>query len=53
VGRALVSTVERWARDQGASRLSLTSGLHRAEAHRFYEHLGYEEKGVRLARPLE
>jgi GNAT superfamily N-acetyltransferase len=52
VGAALVASVESWARSHGASRLSLTSGVHRLEAHAFYEHLGYEKTGVRLAREI-
>jgi hypothetical protein len=32
--------------------LSLTSGLHREDAHAFYEGLGYERSGLRLSRPL-
>ena len=50
VGKALVQEAERWARQKGAARLSLTSGLHRAEAHDFYKALGYEQTGVRLAK---
>jgi GNAT superfamily N-acetyltransferase len=52
VGRGLSGAVESWARDLGAVRISVSSGLHRAEAHAFYEHLGYDRSGLRLTKPL-
>lgn len=52
VGRYLADAIETWARGHGAVRLSVTSGLHRAEAHAFYEGLGYERSGVRLSKQL-
>jgi GNAT superfamily N-acetyltransferase len=52
VGRELVAAVEEWAKSQGAVRLSVTSGKQRGDAHAFYERLGYERTGVRLAKAL-
>ena len=52
VGRALVARVEQWARERGAERLVVTTALHRAEAPRFYERLGFEHTGRRYVRPL-
>lgn len=52
VGTRLVAEAERWARERGAVRITLTSALHRAEAHRFYAKRGYTRTGVRLARDL-
>jgi len=52
VGKQLTSAIEQWAGGRGATRISLTSATHRSEAHAFYEHLGYERTGVRLAKPL-
>ncbi len=52
VGAQLVTEAERWARERGAVRISLTSALHRVPAHAFYEHLGYAKTGVRLAKDL-
>jgi predicted N-acetyltransferase YhbS len=52
VGRELVTAVEKWARENGAVRISLTSGNHRAGAHKFYERCGYESSGVRLTKVL-
>jgi GNAT superfamily N-acetyltransferase len=51
-GAALVAAAERWAREQGAGQLHLTTGLHRDGAHRFYERLGYERTGARYVRKL-
>ena len=52
VGTRIVKVAEEWARAQGASRLALTSALHRSEAHDFYKRLGYAHTGVRLAKSL-
>lgn len=52
VGSRLVQQAEEWARQQGASRIALTSALHRRQAHDFYKRLGYEHTGVRLAKSL-
>ena len=51
-GAALVAAAERWAREQGAAQLHLTTALHRDGAHRFYERLGYERTGARYVRKL-
>lgn len=52
VGSALVARAEDWAREQGASRLSLTSALRRKEAHEFYKTRSYEHTGVRMTKEL-
>jgi GNAT superfamily N-acetyltransferase len=52
IGKALAEHVAEWARGQGAVRLSVTSGEHRAGAHAFYERLGYERRGIRLVKQL-
>lgn len=46
----LVHRCEEWAKAQGATRLSLTSGNHRTGAHLFYTRLGYERSGVRFTK---
>ena len=51
-GRSLVSAAEAWAQQRGATRLVVTTAVHRAGAHAFYERLGYELTGRRYARPL-
>lgn len=42
VGRLLVQQAEVWTSAQGFGEMRLRSGLHRGEAHAFYERLGYE-----------
>ena len=52
VGRTLVSEAEEWARRSEAGRIVVTTALHRAGAHAFYERLGYTHTGRRYARLL-
>ena len=52
VGRQLVALFEEWARDRGATRVVVTSALHRDDAHAFYPAIGYAETGKRFGRPL-
>ena len=42
VGRALVRQAEIWAGEHGFAEVRLRSGLHRTDAHEFYQSLGYE-----------
>jgi GNAT superfamily N-acetyltransferase len=41
VGRALMGAAESWAREHGFAQVRLGSNVQRADAHRFYERLGY------------
>jgi len=41
IGRTLMTAAEAWARERGYTRLMLRSNTIRAEAHRFYQNLGY------------
>ena len=41
IGRALMAAAESWARENGFGQVRLGSNVLRAEAHRFYETLGY------------
>ena len=52
VGRALIERSEAIARARGASRLLVTTHLRRADAHTFYERLGFEHTGRRYVRSL-
>ena len=52
VGRELVRAAEEWARGEGAQRMSVTSGLQRADAHQFYLRLGYAQTGLRFGKVL-
>ena len=49
-GRALVERVERFARELGCRRIVVTTALHRAGAHAFYERLGYAHTGRRYGK---
>ena len=42
IGRALMAQAEQWARAHGYFAVHLRSGMHRTEAHEFYQSLGYE-----------
>ena len=53
LGRQLVNGIERWGRGRGARRCLVTTALQRADAHSFYESLGYAFTGRRYARSLE
>jgi GNAT superfamily N-acetyltransferase len=52
VGRALVREAERWARDRGCVRLTVTSAERRADAHAFYPACGMPYTGRRFGRSL-
>lgn len=52
IGEALVSAVEERARTNGCFLLFLTSARYRHGAHAFYRQLGFEESGLRFAKPL-
>lgn len=42
IGRLLVAAAEEFAWAHGCTRIEVTSGDHRPDAHAFYEHLGYQ-----------
>jgi GNAT superfamily N-acetyltransferase len=52
IGAQLVEAVERWAATNGARDVVVTSALHRAEAHDFYERRGYLRTGFRFVKQL-
>lgn len=43
IGKMLLEEVERFAIEKGAPYIGLASGIRRADAHGFYEHLGYRK----------
>ncbi|MEO8334810.1 MAG: GNAT family N-acetyltransferase [bacterium] len=53
VGRSLVATVERWSRENGCTRLSVTSAEHRQGAHAFYPAIGLPYSGRRYSKQLD
>lgn len=52
IGAKLVRAAEEALRAQGCYMIEVTSHMRRADAHRFYERLGYEKTSVRLMRML-
>jgi predicted N-acetyltransferase YhbS len=52
IGAELVRAAEQGLAAQGCYMIEVTSNVKRAEAHRFYEKLGYERTSVRLAKEL-
>jgi GNAT superfamily N-acetyltransferase len=52
VGRRLVDRAAETARGWGCARLMVTTHVRRAEAHAFYEHIGFELTGRRYVKAL-
>lgn len=52
LGAQLVEAVEAWSSSRGARDVVVNSGLHRAEAHGFYERRGYARTGFRFVKQL-
>jgi ribosomal protein S18 acetylase RimI-like enzyme len=52
VGRALVAAAEAEVRAAGCDLIEVTSNMRRADAHAFYERLGYERTSFRFAKPM-
>jgi GNAT superfamily N-acetyltransferase len=52
VGRRLVEAVERFARESGCERLSVTTQEHRTDARTFYGRVGLEPTGRRFGKIL-
>jgi GNAT superfamily N-acetyltransferase len=53
VGARLVEEADGWADDRGAYAVHLTTSLHRSDAHRFYERVGFERTGWRYVRRMD
>lgn len=51
IGQALVVEAEEFGRTHGCARIEVTSGDHRADAHAFYERLGYHSDCRRFIKP--
>ena len=52
LGKQLMRHTERWCKEQGASRIVLTSANRRIDSHKFYDAIGYERTGLRFAKWL-
>jgi len=52
VGRELIATLERIARQTGCVEMEVTSGIRRQGAHAFYERMGYLEEPKRFMKRI-
>lgn len=52
-GRVLLSAAEQWVRDRGGQWLEMTTPHSFAGAKRFYEAMGYRNRGIRFARRID
>ena len=52
VGSALMASADGWFQSQKCVKVEVTSGDQRPDAHRFYQHIGFERDGQRLAKGL-
>ncbi len=52
IGKALVTAAEAVLAEAGCGLLEITSNFRFADAHAFYEHLGYSRTSVRVAKEL-
>jgi GNAT superfamily N-acetyltransferase len=43
IGKLLIDRVKHWAKEKGNDKIGLHCNIKRAEAHLFYEHLGFTE----------
>ena len=43
IGKSLIDRVKQWAKEKGNDKIGLHCNIKRAEAHLFYEHLGFTE----------
>jgi GNAT superfamily N-acetyltransferase len=48
IGKHLVTEAEEFAWENGCARIEITSGEHRADAHAFYEAIGYRQDSRRF-----
>ena len=53
VGRALIAAIEDWLREQGCTKVNVTSKNTRLDAHAFYEGLAYDRSGLRFTHVFE
>ena len=53
IGEAIVRALEQRALAMQARRIAVNSATHRADAHAFYEKLGYDRTGLRFVRSPE
>lgn len=52
IGKALIQMAENYAKQIGCSRIFLTSGNHRCESHKFYQHVQYQSNATYFVKYL-
>jgi GNAT superfamily N-acetyltransferase len=52
LGKALLAAAEEYFRSQGIVDVRVSSGLHREDAHLFYEAMGYRKNGHRFRKSI-
>jgi GNAT superfamily N-acetyltransferase len=52
IGEAMVNRALQLAADAGCCKMALSSNLKRADAHRFYETIGFRQHGISFCMPL-
>ena len=52
IGTALIHEAEKYYRTRGVTDMRLHSGIHRDEAHEFYEKMGFDKSGYRFKKKL-
>ena len=53
IGKMLLDQVEQFAKEQSAPYIGLASGIHRVDAHAFYENCGYQKTSYWFRKSLE
>lgn len=53
IGAALLNRAEDWARELGATGMTVSSNKRRSDAHRFYRRLGYEDTSYTFFKRFE
>lgn len=48
-GKAMIAWLKSYARQHGCVQLHLDSGMHRKDAHRFYDREGFDRSGIHFA----
>ena len=48
-GKAMIDWLKHYAREQGCRELHLDSGMHRIDAHRFYDREGFDRSSLHFS----
>lgn len=53
IGKGLIEKLTELAKQEGCKRIELDSGFHREEAHKIYEHLGFNKRAFLFSKEIE